>query len=118
MKNGIILHMLPMLVDDALDAKHATPISTDKSHGVAVLSNCGGFSSFSFGDDVIRFATPLCLRRYLRVKKWDNGYLEVDADYGQGAEEDYIDLVPILKNLYYDVKSFLTPIQKVEVHYA
>ena len=83
----------------------------------AILSHRGGFSSFRFGDDVIRFATPQCLRRYVRVKKWDDGYIEVDADYGHGEEEDYIDLVPILKNLYYDAESFLKPIKRVEVKY-
>ena len=51
------------------------------------------------------------------MKKWEDGYIEVDADYGHGEEEDYIDLVPILKNLYYDVEAFLRPIQKVEVRY-
>lgn len=85
---------------------------------VAVLSSNGSFSSFSFGDDVIRFATPSSLRRYLGVKRWDNGYIEVEADYGHGVEEDYIDLVPILRNLYYDVAHFLKPIKKVEVRYA
>ena len=60
---------------------------------------------------------PPCLRRYVRVKKWEEGYIEVDADYGHGEEEDYIDLLPILNNLYYDAKEFLRPIRKVEVRY-
>ena len=83
--------------------------------GVARLSNSGGFSSFAIGDDVIRFATPKCLVRYVRVKKWDDGYIEVDADYGKGVEEDYIDMRPILDNLYYDTDAFLRPIKAVEV---
>lgn len=82
-----------------------------------MLSSSGGFSSFSYGGDVIRFATPQCLRRYLSVKRWDSGYIEVEADYGHGGEEDYIDLVPILQNLYYDADSFLKPIKRVEVRY-
>ena len=94
-----------------------TSYRTESEKGAAVLSHKGGFSSFSFGGDVVRFATPRCLRRYVRVKKWEDGYIEVDADYGHGEEEDYIDLVPILKNLYYDVEAFLRPIQKVEVRY-
>ena len=94
-----------------------TSTSVAGEKGAAILSHRGGFSSFSFGGDVIRFATPQCLKRYICVKKWDDGYIEVDADYGHGAEEDYIDLIPILKNLYYDVKEFLRPIQKVEVKY-
>ena len=90
---------------------------TSDGDGAAVLSHSGGFSSFSFGGDVIRFATPPCLRRYVRVKKWEDGYIEVDADYGHGEEEDYIDLLPILNNLYYDAKAFLRPIRRVEVRY-
>jgi len=30
-------------------------------------------------------------------------------------EEEYIDLIPILENLYMDPESFLKPIQSVEV---
>lgn len=94
-----------------------TSIPVASGAGAAYLSHRGGFSSFSFGGDVIRFATPQCLRRYIQVKKWEDGYIEVDADYGHGAEEDYIDLLPILKNLYYDAEEFLRPILKVEVRY-
>jgi len=85
---------------------------------VALLSSSGDFSTFSFGGDVIRFATSPRLRHYIRVKRWDKGYIEVDADYGHGVEEDYIDLIPILKNLYYDSDRFLMPIKKVEVRYV
>ena len=91
--------------------------SGSASRAVATLSNRGGFTCFSVGDDVIRFATPECLRRYVRVKKWEAGYLEVDADYGRCVEEDYIDLIPILEHLYYDVDAFLRPITKVEVRH-
>ena len=31
--------------------------------------------------------------------------------------EDYIDLIPILRNLYIDEESFLNPIKSVEVSY-
>ena len=30
-------------------------------------------------------------------------------------EEEYIDLIPILENLYFDSKVFLAPIEKVKV---
>ena len=30
-------------------------------------------------------------------------------------EEEYIDLVPILENLYFDSKAFLAPIKKVRL---
>lgn len=85
---------------------------------IAKLSSKDGFSAFSFGGDTIRFATPKCLVRYVSVRKWEDGYLEVGADYGKGEEEDYIDLRPILHNLYYDVDSFLKPIKKVEISYV
>ena len=81
----------------------------------AYLTNKGNFSFFSFGGDVVRFATPSRLKRYARVKRWEDGYLEVDADDGDGEIEDYIDIRQILENLYYDADSFLKPIEKVEV---
>jgi hypothetical protein len=52
------------------------------------------------------------------VKEWDNGYLVVDAVYSQNKDklvEDYIDLIPILKDLYIDPEHFLQPIKSVEV---
>lgn len=91
---------------------------SEEGKNIAVLSHSGGFSSFRYGDDVIRFATSKSLKHYVRVKKWVNGYIEVGADYGHGEEEDYIDLIPILNNLYYDADSFLAPIKRVEVRYV
>ena len=85
---------------------------------VAVLSSIRDYTTFSYGGQVIRFAAPYSLRRYVRVKKWHDGYLEVSADYGEGEEEDYIDLKAILKSLFIDVRSFLRPIKRVEVKYA
>ncbi len=44
-------------------------------------------------------------KRFTEVKEWDNGYIVVMADYeGIGETEEYIDLLPILKNLY--IKSY------------
>jgi hypothetical protein len=37
---------------------------------------------------------------------------------GHEEEEEYIDLVPILENLYFDVEEFLKPIQKVRIAYV
>ena len=54
---------------------------------VALLSSKADYTIFSYGGRSIRFAAPYSLRRYLRVKKWHDGYLEVEADYGDGAEE-------------------------------
>ena len=83
----------------------------------ATLSNDGGFSIFKSGGDTIRFATSPRLVRYTRVKRWEDGYLEVGADYGNGEVEDYIDIRHILDNLYYDTDDFLKGITKVEVCY-
>ena len=83
--------------------------------GLARLSSAGSYSVFSYGDDVIRFATSPRLVKYTRIKQWNDGYLEVGADYGKGEVEDYIDMRAILDNLYYDTDAFLSKIDKVEV---
>jgi len=58
------------------------------------------------------------LERYTRVLEWDHGYLVVMAKYtGMGETEEYIDLIPILKNLYFDVDEFLRPIKEVGIVY-
>ena len=77
----------------------------------ALLSNQGDMTSFRYGNSNIRFRTPKCLNRYTEVKEWDNGYIVVMADYeGMGETEEYIDLLPILKNLYINPETFLKPI--------
>lgn len=86
--------------------------------GTAYLSNIGNYSSFAYGDDVIRFMTSPRLVRYAKVTNWDNGYIEVVARYGDRDEEEYIDLVPILENLCIEPTEFLKPIKNVEVSYA
>ena len=79
--------------------------------GVATLSNEKNYTVFQFGNHVIRFIAPYSL------EEWDNGYLVVMAKYkhNEKPEEEYIDLVPILQNLYFDVDKFLNPIKSVEV---
>ena len=37
---------------------------------------------------------------------------------GINEVEEYIDLIPILQNLYYDIDTFLEPIKEVRVEYA
>ena len=82
----------------------------------AILSNKEDMTSFKFGNYNIRFRTPSRLKRYTDVKEWDNGYIVVMADYdGIGITEEYIDLVPILKNLYINPSVFLRPIQTVKI---
>jgi hypothetical protein len=51
------------------------------------------------------------------VVKWDDGYLVVLAKYVHNAEpeEEYIDLKPILEDLYIDSASFIKPIKSVRI---
>ncbi len=92
--------------------KRQTPSS------VAILSSNGDMTSFCFRNNNIRFRTPKRLKRYTEIKEWDNGYIVVMADYeGIGITEEYIDLQPILKNLYINPATFLKPIQSVKLSY-
>ena len=85
----------------------------------AILKSDSRYTIFIFKDQTIRFATSSKLERYTTVKEWDKGYLVVMAKYKNLEEiEEYIDLVPILQNLYYDVKEFLAPIKEVLIDYA
>ena len=85
---------------------------------VALLSNQGDMTSFRYSKNNIRFRSPKCLKRYTEVKEWDNGYIVVMADYeGLGETEEYIDLLPILKNLYINPETFLKPIKSVKIDY-
>ena len=85
---------------------------------VALLSNQGDMTSFRYGNSNIRFRTPKRLKRYVDVKEWDNGYIVVMADYeGLGETEEYIDLLPILENLYINPETFLKPIKSVKIDY-
>lgn len=82
----------------------------------AVLSNQHNMTSFRYGDYHIRFRAPSCLKNYTEVKEWDNGYIVVMADYeGIGITEEYIDLVPILRNLYIAPEKFLPNIKTVKI---
>lgn len=85
----------------------------------AILKSDNQYTIFIFKDQVIRFATSSKLERYTEVKEWDKGYLVVMAKYKNMDEiEEYIDLVPILQNLYYDIDEFLAPIKAVRIDYA
>ena len=63
--------------------------------------------------------SPFSLERYSSVKEWGHGYLVVMAKYRHNLkdEEEYIDLVPILENLYIDADSFLDQIEEVRIQY-
>lgn len=85
----------------------------------AILTNKNGYSIFKFNNQTIRFATSDRLEKYIRIKEWDKGYIVVMAKYKNLAEmEEYIDLVPILERLYYNVDEFLKPIKEVKIDYA
>lgn len=85
--------------------------------GIAYLGNDKDRIQFQYGNRVIRFRGPYSLERFTSIKKWDNGYLVVMAKYrhNQESEEEYIDLIPILENLYIDAPKFLEPIKDVEL---
>lgn len=57
------------------------------------------------------------LERYNKVLEWDNGYLVVMAKYKNNTidEEEYINLIPILQNLYINTEEFLKPITNVKI---
>ena len=86
-------------------------------NGEAILSSSGEYTSFSYNGRNIRFKTSPKLERYVDVREWDNGYIVVTARYSGEDEEEYIDLVPILKNLYIDPADFLRTIEKVRISY-
>ena len=85
----------------------------------AILTSSGEYSIFKFNNQIIRFATSDRLEKYTQIIEWDKGYIVVMAKY-KGLEEieEYIDLVPILEMLYYDVDEFLKPIKGVKIDYA
>ena len=85
----------------------------------ATLSSRGDMTIFKFGPHTIRFRTSPRLVKYTSVKEWDKGYLVVDAVYSSipHVQEEYIDLVPILNNLYFDAERELAPIKEVSIHY-
>ncbi|MDO4296073.1 MAG: hypothetical protein Q4D90_07930 [bacterium] len=87
---------------------------------IAYLSNDKNMIKFQYGHWIIRFRGPYSLEYFTSVKEWDNGYMVVMAKYkhNQEPEEEYIDLVPILKNLYIDASQFLKPIKEVRLAYG
>ena len=85
----------------------------------AILSSQKGYTIFQYNGHTIRFKTSARLERYTKILEWNQGYLVVMAKYqGLKEMEEYIDLIPILENLYYDVNEFLAPIKKVRILYA
>ena len=89
-------------------------------HNTAYLSNIGDIISFTFKDITIRFRGPYSLIKIDKVKAWDNGYIVVDAYYEHDTNpiEDYIDINPILEDLYINAEEILPMIKSLEVRYA
>lgn len=85
----------------------------------AFLSSRGEYSFFSFRDRIITFLTGKRLEKYTKILEWDNGYLVVlcKNKNEEKLEEDYIDLLPILINLYIEPDEFLNPIKEVKINY-
>ena len=85
----------------------------------AYLSSDHNYTIFKYADYIIRFQAPYSLEKYTEVKEWNNGYLVVMAKYehNEEPEEEYIDLMPILENLYIDAEKFVHKIKKVRVLY-
>ena len=83
----------------------------------AFISNKGNFTVFRYGNYIIRFKAPYSLEKYTAIKEWDNGYLVVMAKYkhNQESEEEYIDLIPILEDLYILPEEFLKSIKEVKI---
>lgn len=85
----------------------------------AILTNDDNYTIFEFNGQKIRFITSKKLEKYTKILEWDNGYLVVMAKYkGLPEVEEYIDLIPILEMLYYDVDAFLKPIKEVKINDA
>ena len=55
-----------------------------------------------------------------QILEWDNGYIVVMAKYDNSPEdeEEYIDLIPILENLYIEPETFLQNIKEVKIKNA
>ena len=87
--------------------------------GTAVLSSFDKYTTFTYAGKKLTFRTCDGLERYTKVLLWDHGYLEVMAKYKQKNEEveEYIDLEPVLDELYMDKEVFLDPIKNVRIHY-
>ena len=89
------------------------------SDDTAYLYSRDGYTVFAFRGRDIRFKAPYSLVRYLKVTTWDDGYIVVDTEYSHSSKliEEYMDLRPILEDLYMDPDEFLASIKRVVVSY-
>ena len=86
----------------------------------AYLSNDKEMIQFRYRDKIIRFRGPYSLERFISIKEWDNGYIVVMAKFQHNTEleEDYIDMIPVLRDLSIDASDFLKPIKEVILDYG
>ncbi|WP_297041618.1 hypothetical protein [uncultured Dialister sp.] len=86
----------------------------------ATLGNEKNYTIFKYGPYTIRFKAPYSLEKYTAIKEWDHGYLVVMAKYNHNPqpEEEYIDLLPILQDLYISPEKFLQNIKEVRLENA
>lgn len=86
----------------------------------AYLSNDKEMIQFRYRDKIIRFRGPYSLERFISIKEWDNGYIVVMAKFQHNTEleEDYIDMIPVLRDLSIDASDFLKPINEVILDYG
>ena len=86
----------------------------------AFLGSKDGFTVFRYQNHIIRFKAPYFGESYTSVKEWNHGCLVVMAKYAhrKTLEEEYIDLNPILENLYISPAQFLEPIKEVQIENA
>ena len=86
----------------------------------AYLSADKEMIQFRYRDKIIRFRGPYSLERFISIKEWDNGYIVVWAKFQHNTEleEEYIDMIPVLRDLYIDAPIFLKPIKEVRLDYG
>ena len=88
------------------------------SENTAKLYNIGNMAIFEHKDTTIRFRVSNALVRFEKILLYDNGYIEVLANYGSiGIVEDYIDLNYILETLYMSPTDFLKDVKEVILAY-
>lgn len=87
----------------------------------AILSSQGEYTMFTVGETTITFLTSKNLDRYTKIVEWDEGYIVVMCRMKNSPHqerEDYIDLIPILHNLYIDPSKFLKSVKEVRISYV
>ena len=85
----------------------------------AYLGCSGKYSVFAFNEYVIRFRTSSHLQKYSEIKHWAWCLPLATAYYDTAGElEEYIDLIPMLRNLFIEPEVFLSPIKEVKLQNA